>query len=91
MKPKPTDPLAHLEAVHERYFTMEKIPMEDKIIAAAEERSRVLDLEPWEISEVVQGAMHELSPLLNSDTVDIAFDIVYEAVSEALTRARGEE
>lgn len=88
---KPFDPLKHLEEMHERFFTMEKIPMEEKILAAAEERQRALDLEPWEISEVVQGAMHELAPLLNSDTVDIVFDIIYDTVSEALSRARGEE
>ena len=88
---KPFHPLAQLEEMYVRYFTMEKIPMEDKIIAAAEERCRALDLEPWEISDVVQEAMLRLSPILDPGQVGLAFDVVYAAVSEALSRARGEE
>lgn len=88
---KPFNPLQHLEEMHERFFTMEKIPMEEKILAAAEERQRALDLEPWEISEVVQNAMRELQDLVDSENVDVVFDVIYDAVSEALSRARGEE
>ena len=79
-----------LEDLTARLFTLEKIPMEEKIIAAFEEESSHLTLEPWEISDIVTGALHELQHFLPAENVDVAFDVIYEAISEALRRGRGE-
>jgi hypothetical protein len=85
---KSNDLLDHLEKVHDEYTDLvEKIPTEDKLVMLHEEVSTDT-LEPWEISEIVQGALNGLPEGLE-DHVECLFDIVYEAVSEALDRVRG--
>ena len=85
MKEK-NDLLDHLEETHDAYVELvDKIPMEDKLIMAHEEEPS--GLEPWEISEIVQGALHGLPEGLD-DHVDSIFDIVYDAVAVALDRNR---
>lgn len=83
--------LQALEDLTCRLFTLEKIPMEEKILAAAEERISEGGLEPWEISEIVTHALHELQHFLPSESVDVAFDVIYDAISEAVKRAQGLE
>lgn len=81
------DLLDHMERVHDEYEVLiDKIPTEDKLIMAFEEELSVV-LEPWEISEIVQGALNELPEGLE-DYVDSLFDVVYDAISVALERAR---
>ena len=81
------DLLDHMERVHDEYeILIDKIPTEDKLIMAFEEELQVI-LEPWEISEVVQGALNELPEGLE-DYIDSLFDVVYDAISEALERTR---
>jgi len=78
--------LDHMEKVHDDYEVLvDKVPTEDKMIASREEE--FAGLEPWEISEIVQGSLNDLPEGLE-DHVDSIFDIVYNAVAEALDRAR---
>jgi hypothetical protein len=88
MKMKNTNPLLdHLEKVHDEYEELiDKIPMEDKLIMSREEALAVT-LEPWEISEITQAALNDLPENLEGH-VDDLFDVVYEAILEALDRAR---
>ena len=82
---KINDLLGHLEKVHDEYGELvDKIPMEDKLVMSREEALAV-NLEPWEISEIVQGALSELP---EGSHVDNLFDVIYDAISEALDRAR---
>ena len=86
MKQK-NDLLGHLEKIHDDYVELvDKIPMEDKLIMAHEEES--VGLEPWEISEIVHGALRALPEDLDAH-VDSIFDIVYDAVAVALDKTRG--
>ena len=80
--------LDHLERIHDDYVDdpIDKIPTEDKIIMAHEQEAQ--GLEPWEISVIVQGALNELPKGLE-EHVDSLFDIVYEAITEALDKSRG--
>jgi hypothetical protein len=64
---------------------VDKDSMEDKVILAHEEDS--YGLSPWEVQEVVQDAMRNLPDGLEGH-VDILFDIIYEAVADALERVR---
>ena len=81
------DLLDHLEKIHDEYEVLvDKIPTEDKLIMAFEEERSVV-LEPWEIAEVVQSSLNNLPEGLEN-YVDSLFDVVYDAVSEALERAR---
>lgn len=78
--------LDHMEKIHDDYEVLvDKIPMEDKLIAMREEPAKTL--EPWEISEIVQASLNSLPPGLE-DHVDSLFDVVYDAVAEALDKVR---
>jgi hypothetical protein len=66
-------------------YDIDPLSTEDKIILAHE---RPFELEPWEITEVVQRAMRPLSQDLDVEDADVLFDVIYDAVSEALERAR---
>lgn len=81
------DLLNHMEKVHDTYVDLvDKIPTEDKIIMSHElEESG--GLEPWEISEITQAALNNLPEGLE-DHVDALFDLVYDAISEALDKNR---
>jgi len=84
---KNTDLLGHLENVHEAYIDLvDKIPTEDKLIMSHEEIEK-RGLEPWEISEIVQNALNIFPDNLNEHMAR-AFDIIYDAISEALERSR---
>jgi len=81
------DLLDHLEKVHDEYEVLvDKIPTEDKLIMAFEEELSVV-LEPWEISEIVQGALRDIPEGLENH-VDSLYDVIYDAILEALERAR---
>ena len=66
---------------------IDKIPIEDKLTAAHVEEMR--GLEPWEISEIVNTALQEGRPACLEEHMDALFDTLYEAILEALERARG--
>lgn len=77
--------LAHLEKVHDEYLDLvDKVPTEDKIMAAYEGPSA--GLEPWEISEITQSVMSKLPESLRTDDVDILFDLIYDAITEGIVR-----
>lgn len=78
--------LNHMERVQKDYVdAVDKMPTEDKLILSHEEA--LSDLEPWEISEIVQTALNDLPEGLE-DHIDSLFDLVYDAISEALDRSR---
>lgn len=52
---------------------------EEKIVMAAEEDQ---GLDPADISELVQEAMSKLPEFANPEEVDVAFDVLYDLVSE---------
>lgn len=80
--------LDHVEKIQDDYEVLvDKIPTEDKLIASREEE--FADLEPWEISEIVQESLNNLPERLE-EHIDIVFDIVYAAVAKAVDRIRGE-
>ncbi len=79
--------LDHMEKIHDDYEVLvDKIPLEDKLIASREESLK--GLEPWEISEIVRASLNSLPPGLE-DHVDSLFDVVYDAIAEALDKVRG--
>jgi len=65
---------------------IDKVPIEDKFVAAHAEEMR--GLEPWEISEIVNAALGDIPECLG-EHADTLFDTLYEAILEALDRARG--
>ncbi len=80
--------LDHLEKVRDEYVELvDKIPMEDKIIMAFEERT--CGLEPWEISEITQSVMSKLPESLKTKDVDILFDLIYDGITEGILRTIG--
>lgn len=84
---KNNDLLGHLENVNGTYTELvDKIPTEDKLIMSHEEIEK-RGLEPWEISEIVQTALSRL-PEGIEEHVDLGFDVIYEAILEALSRSR---
>ena len=84
---KSTELLDHLERIHDDYVEdlIEKVSTEDKIIMSHEQEQQ--GLAPWEISAIVQGALSELPENL-AEHADSLFDIVYDAVTEALDKSR---
>ena len=73
--------LRRMEEIQERYFTLEKIPMEDKLIAAHEEV--VSSVAPWEIQTIAQDTIRRLQKIIDlpAEEMDLIFDIIYDAVS----------
>ncbi len=65
-------------------YVADPLTTEEKIVLAHE---KPLELESWEIIEVVQNALNELPPDFDVEQVDIFFDVIYDAVLEALERA----
>jgi hypothetical protein len=54
--------------------------MEEKIIQATTDWP-----EPWEIAEITQHALSKFpESMRNSNDIDLLFDIVYDAINEAL-------
>ena len=66
-------------------YVADPLTTEEKIVLAHE---RPFELEPWEITEVVRHAFAELPASFDVEQTDILFDVIYDAVSEALERAR---
>lgn len=79
--------LKRMEDIHERYHTLEKIPMEDKIIAAAEEGFSTVA--PWEIQTITQDTIRKLQQIIDLpvEEMDLIFDIIYDAVSTGANHA----
>jgi hypothetical protein len=63
---------------------MDKVPMEDM---QYRQEAELFYLEPWEIQDITQEALGNLPEGLE-EQVDLIFDVIYEAVSEGLARAR---
>ncbi len=66
-------------------YEIDPLSMEEKLILAHE---GPVELAPWEITEIVQAALSNLSQELEVEQVDLVFDVIYEAISEALGRVR---
>ena len=83
-----TELLNHAERVHEEYLELvDKIPTEDKITLSYGEEP--FGLEPWEISDIVHHAMSKIPDSMKNDDIDALFDVMYEAVTEAVEKAGG--
>ena len=78
--------LKRLENIQERYFTLEKIPMEDKILAAHEEE--ISSATPWDIQIITQDTIRKLQSVIDlpAEEMDLIFDIIYDAVSTGVNR-----
>ena len=65
---------------------MDKVPLEDKLIAMMEEKQEALA--PWEISAIVDTAMNKLeaNDCLQGGEEDYVYDVIFEAVEEAAHR-----
>ncbi len=61
---------------------VDKIPTEDKIMAMYEEES--VPLTPWDIDVIVQEALAKLGDVITIGNTDKAYEVIYEAVSEAV-------
>ena len=78
--------LDHVIMVQTEYEELlDKIPTEEKMVRAQEEA--LIGLEPFEIQEIAQDALRNLPDGLE-EHVDALFDVIYEAVSEAVDKAR---
>ncbi len=55
---------------------------EEKIVMASEQQG----LSPYEISELVQKTLDKLPDLANPGDKGVAFDILYEAISEGINK-----
>jgi hypothetical protein len=78
------DALNHLEEIFGRYCTMDKVATEEKILLSQEE-PKWLPLE--EIKGIVESYMNSLPEEL-SDHVDLIYDLLFDAVNEAIARVR---
>ncbi len=66
-------------------YEIDPLSMEEKIILA---HAGPVELAPWEITEIVQTAMANLPSDLGIEQIDMVFDVIYDAVSEALETVR---
>ena len=66
-------------------YEIAPLSTEEKLVLAHE---GPVELAPWEITEIVQDAMANLPQELNVEQVDLVFDVIYDAVSEALEHVR---
>ncbi len=70
------------EDIVESYIeNVDKVPIEDKITAMYEEESG--SLTPWAIDAIVQKALAKLEGVIATSDVAKAYEVIYEAVSEA--------
>lgn len=65
-------------------YVADPLTTEEKIVLAHE---KPLELDSWEILEVVQNALRELPPGFDVEQIDILFDVIHDAVVEAVERA----
>ncbi len=65
-------------------YVADPLTTEEKIVLAHE---KPLELDSWEILEVVQSALRELPPGFDVEQIDILFDVIHDAVVEAVERA----
>jgi len=71
----------------ERSVKLEKMTMEDKIVAAFEEDTS--SMAPWQIQGVTQDAIRKLQQVIDlpAEEMDLIFDIIYDAVSTGANHA----
>jgi len=72
----------------ERSVKLEKMTMEDKIVAAFEEDTS--SMAPWQIQGVTQDAIRKLQQVIDlpAEEMDLIFDIIYDAVSTGANHAQ---
>ena len=75
-----------MELFEEDLCLVSKVPMEEKIVAAYEERVEVLS--PWEIDGLVQEAMAQMPEDLTQEQREAVHDVMFEAITTALDNAR---
>ncbi len=79
--------LEHAQFVNDVYTDLvDKIPTEEKIILAEEEQYG--GLEPWEVAEITQHVLSKLPDSMKKENVDLLFDIIYDALNEAVDKVR---
>ena len=66
-------------------YDIDPLTMEEKLILA---HAGPVELPSWEITEIVQAAIAELSKDLEIEQVDVVFDVIYDAISEVLERVK---
>ena len=77
----------HACLVNDTYTELvEKISTEEKILLAEEESGA--GLEPWEIAEITQHVLSKLPESMRNDDVDLLFDIIYDAINEAVDKVQ---
>jgi len=81
----PEDEYSTQELLEMLEKVMDKVPLEDKLVQVHE--AELFYLEPWEIQDITQEALGNLPEGLE-EQVDLIFDVIYDAVSEGLQRAR---
>jgi hypothetical protein len=75
-----------MELFEEELCPVDKVPFEDKIIAAYDERAEVLS--PWELENLVQESMAQLPDDLTQEQREDIHDVMFEAITSALDTAR---
>lgn len=75
-----------MELFEEELNAADRLPLEDKIVAAYDERSEVMS--PWAIDSLVQEAMAQLPEDLTQEQREDVYDIMYETIATALDNAR---
>lgn len=66
-------------------YDLDPLSTEDKLVSAHE---GPIELAPWEITEIVEDAMSNLPRDFDVEQTDIIFDVIYDAVTEALNHRR---
>ncbi len=64
-------------------YVIDPLTTEEKIVLS---HSKPIELPSWEITEVVQNALADLPPDFDVEQVDIVFDVIHDAIVEALER-----
>ncbi len=75
-----------MELFEEELSTVVKIPTEDKLVEAYEERALVMS--PWAVDNLVQESMAQLPEDLTQEQREDIHDVMYEAIATALDNAR---
>lgn len=81
----PEDTLKERKVHGFKDYDLDPLTTEEKLVTAHEQP---FELEPWEITKIVQRAMSQLPVDTDVEQVDVLFDIIYEAISGALEQAR---
>ncbi len=64
---------------------VDKLSMEDKLSALGDEAEETR-LTPWDIDSIVLEALGKLGDVIKIENSDLAYDVMYEAITEAVHR-----